>query len=87
MFIRAPHMIAMCSQGREPQIEGFEIDGWSHHDQLTILTSWGILNGGNVRGSLRDTLVMTGEGSICRHESIEAALPVSPFRLSVNIIN
>lgn len=40
-----------------------------------------------MRGSLHDKLVMTGEVSICRHKRMEAALPISAFRLSVNIIN
>lgn len=37
MFIKAPHMIIMYSQGIEPQIQGFEIDGWSHRGQLIIV--------------------------------------------------
>lgn len=41
MCIKAPHMIIMCSQGRQPQIEGFEIDGWSHHGHLIIVNKPG----------------------------------------------
>lgn len=51
MFVRALHMIIMGSQGREPQIEGFEMDGHILVS-LLLLTSWGMLSGGKMRGSL-----------------------------------